>query len=87
MLATVNLNHVILQIIQSEGFACGVPSTLGWLILRNYADAFISCPDSFAALAMRMLRFPLKGDFPIVSRELGAAGLGIVWDAELGIKH
>ncbi|WP_170226061.1 hypothetical protein [Sedimentibacter saalensis] len=48
------------MIIQREGVACGVPSTLGWLILRNYADAFISCPDSFAVLGMRILRFPLK---------------------------
>jgi diaminopropionate ammonia-lyase len=58
------------------GLACGVPSTLGWEILRDYADGFISCPDSFAAQGMRILGCPLEGDLRIVSGESGAAGFG-----------
>ena len=31
------------------GLACGEPCTIGWEVLRNCADAFISCPDYAAA--------------------------------------
>ncbi len=60
------------------GLACGEPCTIGWDILKDYADAFISCPDYAAADGMRILAAPLKGDEAIVSGESGAATIGCV---------
>ena len=58
------------------GLACGEPCTIAWDVLRQCADAFISCPDYAAADGMRILAAPRKGDTPIVSGESGAATLG-----------
>lgn len=58
------------------GLACGEPCTLGWEMLRDYADYFVSMPDYVAAEGMRILGSPLEGDSRIVSGESGAAGLG-----------
>ncbi len=58
------------------GLCCGVPSTLGWRVLRDHADHFISMPDRVAAKGMRILGSPLPGDPRVVSGESGAAGLG-----------
>ena len=44
------------------GLACGEPNTISWDILRNHADAFVSCPDWVSAKGMRMLAAPVKGD-------------------------
>jgi diaminopropionate ammonia-lyase len=60
------------------GLACGEPSTVGWKVLRDYSDMYISCPDYVAARAMRILGHPLKGDPKVISGESGAVGLGIV---------
>lgn len=60
------------------GLACGEPCTIGWEVLKNCADAFISCPDYVAADGMRILAAPCRGDQPIVSGESGAATLGCV---------
>ncbi|KOY84068.1 diaminopropionate ammonia-lyase [Lysinibacillus macroides] len=60
------------------GLACGEPSTLGWEILKDYADAFLSCPDNIAAQGMRILAAPLKGDVQVTSGESGAVGVGAV---------
>lgn len=60
------------------GLACGEPSTVGWKILREYSDMYISCPDYVAARAMRILGHPLKGDPKVISGESGAVGLGIL---------
>ncbi len=60
------------------GLACGEPCTIGWNVLHDYTDAFISCPDYAAADGMRILAAPLKGDKAIVSGESGAATLGCV---------
>ncbi len=60
------------------GLACGEPNTIGWDILRNHADAFLSCPDWAAAKGMRMLAVPLKGDPKVVSGESGAIGMGVL---------
>lgn len=60
------------------GLACGEPSTLGWGILNDYADAFLSCPDNIAAQGMRILAAPLKGDAQVISGESGAVGVGAV---------
>ena len=60
------------------GLACGEPCTIGWEVLKNCADAFISCPDYAAADGMRILAAPVRGDTPIVSGESGAATVGCV---------
>ncbi len=60
------------------GLACGEPNTIGWDILRNHADAFLSCPDWVAAKGMRMLAAPIKGDPAVTSGESGAVGMGAV---------
>lgn len=60
------------------GLACGEPCTIGWNILKDYADNFISCPDYTAAEGMRILGNPPKGDERVISGESGAAALGCV---------
>ena len=58
------------------GLACGEPCTIGWEILRHYADFFISCPDETTITGMRMLAAPCEGDDPVVSGESGAVTFG-----------
>lgn len=60
------------------GLACGEPCTIGWNVLKDYADNFISCPDYTAAEGMRILGNPPKGDERVISGESGAATLGCV---------
>lgn len=60
------------------GLACGEPCTIGWDILKDYTDFFISCPDFVTAEGMRMLGNPPKGDERIISGESGAAAFGCV---------
>ncbi|MEG0741980.1 MAG: diaminopropionate ammonia-lyase [Clostridia bacterium] len=60
------------------GLACGEPNTLSWDILRNHADAFVSCPDWVSAKGMRMLAAPVKGDPAVTSGESGAVGMGLI---------
>lgn len=60
------------------GLACGEPCSIGWEILKEYGDNFISCPDYVAAQGMRILGNPTKGDGRIISGESGAVTFGIV---------
>ena len=60
------------------GLACGEPCSIGWNILSDYADFFISCPDYVAAKGMRILGNPAKNDDRVVSGESGAAAFGCV---------
>ncbi|MEA5083131.1 MAG: diaminopropionate ammonia-lyase [Lachnospiraceae bacterium] len=60
------------------GLACGEPCSIGWNVLKDYADNFISCPDYVAAKGMRILGSPLKGDRSIISGESGAVSVGCV---------
>ena len=60
------------------GLACGEPNTISWDILRNHADAFVSCPDWVSAKGMRMLAAPMKGDPAVTSGESGAVGMGVI---------
>lgn len=62
------------------GLACGEPNIVGFEILKNYATAFLSCPDYVAAKGMRVLAAPLKGDKPVTSGESGAATLGALFN-------
>jgi diaminopropionate ammonia-lyase len=60
------------------GLACGKPNPLAWSILRDYADAFVSCPDCVAARGMRILGNPLAGDPRVISGESGAVTTGLL---------
>jgi len=60
------------------GLACGEPCSIGWQVLADYADYFISCPDYVAAKGMRLLGNPAKGDDRVISGESGAACVGCV---------
>lgn len=60
------------------GLACGEPNPLGWPLLRNNVHHFISCEDRVAALGMRVLGNPLKGDAAIIAGESGAPGMGVL---------
>lgn len=60
------------------GLACGEPCSIGWNVLRDYADNFISCPDYAAAQGMRALGNPEAGDTKVVSGESGASAFGCI---------
>ncbi|RLB36924.1 MAG: diaminopropionate ammonia-lyase [Deltaproteobacteria bacterium] len=60
------------------GLACGEPNAIGWEILRDYARAYVSCPDWVAANGMRILAAPLRGDTHIISGESGAVTCGVL---------
>lgn len=60
------------------GLACGEPCSIGWNVLRDYADFSVTIPDTIAAKGMRILGNPLPGDPRVISGESGAATLGFV---------
>lgn len=60
------------------GLACGEANTVSWDILRNHADAFISCPDWVSANGTRIYGAPMKGDPQVISGESGSVTLGVV---------
>lgn len=60
------------------GLSCGEPCTIGWEMLRRYADHFVSMPDYIAAKGMRVLGNPSGNDERIISGESGAATSGFV---------
>lgn len=60
------------------GLACGEPCSIGWKVLCDHADNFISCPDYMAAQGMRILGNPAGKDKKVVSGESGAAAFGCV---------
>ena len=59
------------------GLSCGEPCTVGWEMLRRYADHFVSAPDEIAEKGMRLLAKPAAGDALIVSGESGAVTVGL----------
>lgn len=60
------------------GLACGEPNVVTWEILRDFAKAYVSCPDYVAARGMRILANPVDNDKKVISGESGAVGLGLV---------
>lgn len=60
------------------GLACGEVNTIAFDILRDYASAFVSCPDYTAARGMRVLGNPLHGDPYVCSGESGAVTAGLL---------
>lgn len=79
------------------GLSCGEPNPLAWPILRDYATAFVSCPDYVAAYGMRVLGNPAGDGQPVIAGESGAVGAGLVallaepqyatWRQRLGLKQ
>lgn len=62
------------------GLACGEPNPIGWNILWDYGDMFISSPDYISAMGMRILGCPLGEDPRVVSGESGAVTTGILME-------
>lgn len=60
------------------GLACGEANTVSWDILRNHADAFVSCPDWVSANGSRIYAAPVRGDAQVVSGESGSVTMGLV---------
>ncbi len=60
------------------GLACGEANTVSWDILKNHADAFISCPDWVSANGTRILGSPLRGDERVISGESGSVTMGLL---------
>ena len=60
------------------GLACGEPNIIGWEVLRDYCNAFVSCPDWTSALGMRVLGNPMKNDMRVISGESGAVTAGLI---------
>ncbi|WP_042276161.1 diaminopropionate ammonia-lyase [[Clostridium] dakarense] len=58
------------------GLACGEPNTIGFEIIKDYSEAFISAPDWVSAKGMRILGNPLRGDEKVISGESGAVTTG-----------
>lgn len=74
------------------GLACGEANTVSWDILRNHADAFVSCPDWVSADGCRIYGSPLRGDRQVISGESGSVTMGLVYAAMtdpryLDLKH
>lgn len=60
------------------GLCCGEPCTIGWDVLKDHADNFVSIPDYVAAKGMRVLGNPVGDDPRVISGESGASTLGFV---------
>ena len=60
------------------GLCCGEPCSIGWKILHDHADDFVSVPDYVAAEGMRILGNPLPGDTRVIAGESGAATFGFL---------
>ena len=69
------------------GLACGEPCTIGWNVLHDHADHFISMSDDYAELGMRTLGLPIGNDKVIVSGESGAATMGFVTEILSNPEH
>ena len=61
------------------GLCCGEPNLTAYQLLKKYAYASFSCEDKLAALGMRVLGHPLRGDERIISGESGAVPLGLLY--------
>ena len=60
------------------GLACGEPCSIGWEMLRRYADHYVSVPEYVAAKGMRVLGNPEGDDTRVISGESGAVTSGLV---------
>ena len=60
------------------GLACGEPNIVSWDILRNHADAFVSCPDWVSANGTRIYSAPISDDKRVISGESGSVTMGLL---------
>ncbi|MBN7573015.1 MAG: diaminopropionate ammonia-lyase [Clostridium beijerinckii] len=60
------------------GLACGEPCRIGYEVLRDYSDNFVSCPDYVTAKGMRVMGNPVESDKKIISGESGAVTIGLI---------
>ena len=58
------------------GLNCGVPSGIGWPILKDAATAFLSCDDQVTVSGMKHYFNPIGDDPRVISGESGAVSLG-----------
>lgn len=54
---------------------CATPSPIGWEVLRNLADGYVTLEEQEAVKAMKKLAQPVGGDPAIAAGESGATGL------------
>lgn len=57
------------------GLSCGEVSTIAWPTIHQFADDFLTIPDSIVAPTMRLLADAPFGDPPIVAGESAVAGM------------
>ncbi|NLV69773.1 MAG: diaminopropionate ammonia-lyase [Clostridiales bacterium] len=69
------------------GLACGEPTNLGWPILRDHTEGFISLEDPVTATGMRILAAPVPGDPRVISGESGAVGVGLCYHLMLDERY
>jgi diaminopropionate ammonia-lyase len=69
------------------GLACGEPCSIGWEVLRDYADAFVSCEDCVSAKGVRVLANPLGNDSKVVSGESGSVGIGLLAEIMTNVDY
>ncbi|MFL0165008.1 diaminopropionate ammonia-lyase [Candidatus Clostridium helianthi] len=60
------------------GLACGEPCRIGYEVLRDYSDNFVSCPDYVTAKGMRVMGNPVESDKKVISGESGAVTIGLI---------
>ncbi|WP_038375141.1 diaminopropionate ammonia-lyase [Brachyspira alvinipulli] len=61
------------------GLSVGEPNIFAYNVLKDIVDYYITCPDEYSALGMRILGNPIKNDARIISGESGAVCLGIAY--------
>lgn len=69
------------------GLACGEANTIGWEVLKEHSNTFVSSPDYVAANGMRILGNPLRGDKKVISGESGAVTLGLLYEIMKNDKY
>lgn len=60
------------------GLACGEPNIVTWETLRDFATAYVSCPDYVSANGVRILANPIGEDKKVISGESGSVGVGLI---------
>lgn len=66
------------------GLACAEPNPLAWPIIRDCANAMLSCSDEVSALGMKMYYRPELPDRQIISGESGSVTLGALYKVMTG---
>lgn len=67
---------------------CATPSPLGWEVLSNLADGYLTLKEGQAVDAMKLLANPAAGDPAIVAGESGGTGLaGFLAATEYGVAR